>query len=171
MTWAAIGAAGISAGAGYLSSSSRKSTPGSAGQMIMAPQWRGTEDMFNAMQSSVTDTISRHEQGLAPRSFDKYAPYLRQNLERGVQTTYYGRPGDRTGSIQAAHEAGAQSGTGSKPGTANVNRVLQRYEEASLGIDEEIEKFRFETTQREYGTAMMAGIQMPQGPKYEKLGG
>lgn len=160
-----------SAGMGLLGNSSRKSSPGSPSQVVTMPQYSFTEPRLRLMSDFVSDNISRAGRGEAPAYFDRAVPAMRAGLERGVQTTYFGRPGDRTGSVQAALEAGSIAGTGPKPGSSMVNKALQRYEEAGKQIEEYISNARMNATQTSIGTSLQAGIQMPKGPDAQIIGG
>jgi hypothetical protein len=161
----------LNAGAGYLGNKSRKTTPGQAGGWQVAPQYSFTEPRRRLMSDFVSDNITRAGRGEAPAYFDRAEPMMRRGLERGVQNTYFGRPGDRTGSVQGALEAGALAGTGSRPGTANVNKALQRYEEAGLGIEEFISKERMRSTEDSVKMSLYASNQMAAGPAAQYVSG
>jgi hypothetical protein len=154
----------ISGAGGLLSSKTRSSAPGMGSQVMVAPQYSFTEPRLRLISDAISDNLMRIGRGEAPAYFERAVPSMRKGMERGVQTTYFGREGDRTGAVQAALEAGALAGTGSRPGTANMNKSLQRYEEASNAIEEKIAQMRMETSQNEYGRSMGYGIQMPKGP-------
>ena len=170
MSWAMIGAAG-SIGAGYLGNKTRQTSPGTPGGYMVAPQYSFTEPRLRLMSDFASDNITRAGRGEAPAYFERGVGKMRQGLERGVQTTYFGRAGDRTGSVQAGLEAGAIAGTGSRPGTANVNKALQRYEEAGLSIEEFIAKECMRSTEESIKTSMYYGSQIPGGPESQYITG
>lgn len=159
-----LGGAALSAGLGFLGNSQRKGSPGSGGTIAYPQQYSFTEPRMRLLSDFVSDNISRAGRGQAPAYFDRAVPDMRAGLERGVQTTYFGRPGDRTGSVQAALEAGSIAGTGPKPGSSMVNKALQRYEDAGKQIEEYISNARMNATQTSIGQSLQAGIAMPKGP-------
>lgn len=158
----------LSAGAGLLGSSTRKSTPGSGGQVMVAPQYSFTEPRLRLTSDFISDNLSRMQRGEAPAYFDRAVPAIRSSMQQGVDTTYFGRKGDRTapGTVNAALTAGALAGTGARPGLSGVNKTLTRYEEASNAIEDTIAKMRMEETSKAYGTNLYASAQLPKGPDY-----
>jgi len=156
---------------GFLGNSTRQSTPGSGGRIVELPQYSFTEPRLRLISDTVSDMISRISRGEAPAYYERALPSIKSGMERGLQTTFFGRPGDRTGSVQAAMEAGAISGTGPRPGTSGVNKVLARYEEGGKAIDEYLAKLGVDVTSDAYRTSLYAGLQIPQGPQTAQFSG
>lgn len=157
---------GLSAGAGWLANKTRKSQPGSGGgyDVVNLPQYSFTEPRLRLISDFVSDNLTRIGQGKRPAYYDAAVPYIRENLERPLRTTFFGRPGERTGTLQAAQEVSAALGVGPRASMAATNKALARYEDASKQIDEFIEKTGVDVTQESLRTSIYAGLSIPKGP-------
>lgn len=164
MTWAAIGAAGVSAGAGLIASKSgKKGTPGGT-QINVAPQYSFTEPRMNLVSDFISDQFRSIGEGNFPKYFENARPKIQANLERGLDRTFFGRPGNRTGIYSQKRASGAAMGMGPKATLALEGRVDDEFIDRERQIDEFIEQAGLNTTNQLLPSLIQGSNQMPKGP-------
>lgn len=161
---AAVGGLGLSAyntfagggdgGGGYIS-------PG----YIELPEYSHTRPRLQATSDFLVNNINRMNAGEMPEYFQRALPTLRESMSRPLYETYYGTPGERTGVLQGAMEAGAATGLGHSQTIANVNKALYKYAAEEKAIDEYLTKLGVDITQQAAMTMPQLAMQMPQGPQ------
>lgn len=133
--------------------------------VVTMPQYSFTEPRLKLASDFISSNLQRVSEGKFPAYYDAASPYIKSSLQRPLDQTYFGTAGNRsTSSTNVALQASAALGTGARAGTAQVNKAMQRYEDASKAIDEFIQKTGVDITQQSVGQMLTASNQMPKGP-------
>lgn len=156
---------------GAVNAGKQKGQAGGGGGIYVHPEYSWTQPQLKAIADHNIQTISSIDQGGEPLYWSRAKKKIQAGLDRGVQQTFFGTQGYRQGSVQAGLEASSALGVGPKAGAANVNRTLQRYEDANKAIDEFIAKTGVDVTQDALKTSIYSGIQAPRGPEVTAYGG
>jgi hypothetical protein len=170
VTWgglAASAAAGAgAAGAGYALSGGG----GEDGMMrqgydvVTLPQYSFTEPRLRLASDFVSDNISRMSRGEYPSYYGKALPKLRENMSRPNYQTYFGRPGDRSGTVNDAMAMGAMTGLKGKTAMAPANKLLKDYADKETAIDEYLTKMGVDVMMRDATAFPALAAAMPKGP-------
>lgn len=188
MTWAAIGAAGVTAGVGALAGGSRKSRSGVTGpQVVTLPQYSFTESRLRDTSDFISGNLQNLAEGKYPTYYQQALPTLRENQSRGLKEAYFGSSGttggqggnvssglgvNRSDSILGQiRSTGAALGTGPRAVIARENKALYDYANAEQEIDEYLTKIGVDIAQSDARFFTDASIRMPQGPSAQVIGG
>jgi hypothetical protein len=125
--WAASAApvVGLAGGLGSMFGGGGEGQPGSGGGVYLQPNdfpW-------------MTDRL-KQDYGQEPEWWKKIKPEMQAGMEQDTYETYYGTPGQRTGVMQGAVQAGAMTGIGPKATNANVSKVGSQYATARRQISD-----------------------------------
>lgn len=91
-------------------------------------------------------------------------PGMWNTMNRELEQTYYGRPGERYGVIPTALSAAAITGAGGGTADRAVSRKLSEYSDMASKIDEFISNLGMSGTLDTMKTAGTIGLGIPQGP-------
>ena len=128
-------------------------------------QYDWTEDAYNQIAQNALAQQDRVNQGQFSEWYGALRPQLRQGLDQGLQNTYFGAPGERQGTIQAAQQVGAQTGVGPKATHAQVNKQLYNYGQQSSAIDQYLAQLDYQTQQQDVDRYFNQIQSLPQGPQ------
>jgi hypothetical protein len=140
-------------------------------EFLQYPQYSYTEPRIRLTSDFVSDNIQNMAEGNFPSYYQKAYPKLRENLSRQNYQTYFGRPGQRTGAVQGAMEAGAMTGIGPKATNFQVNKQLQDYADKETAIDEYLTKLGVDITSSASVQFPQLSNQIPQGPQGQVVQG
>ncbi len=181
MTWGAIGAAGIGAGAGMIASKQKGGGGGTRPYQFLAyPEHAETRGRDRLMSDFVSSNVQRLSEGKTPAYYDAAVPGLSKAYKKGISENYFGGPGLRgPGIIDYQKGSGAAMGTGPSATLARENKALYDYSNklsdvdqyfAQLGVDiarEGSYKFPQLSTMLSRGPAgQVVGGQSYQNPNY-----
>jgi len=163
---ASVGGALAGAGASYgLSQLGGGGEGSSAGYNVQTmPQYSFTEPRLKLASDYVSQNISRMAEGKYPSYWDKLSPLIKGGLQSDLYRTYYGQPGNRTGSIQDAMSIGAMTGLKGKAAGAPANKQLMDYNNKSSSIDQYMASLGLNVMQQGEQTYLQGATSIPTGP-------
>lgn len=132
-------------------------------KIMRLPKYSFTEPRLRMMSDWVTDAFGNLAEGEPPWYWKKAAPRIRGGMMRGLQSQYYGMPG-QTGSMEAAREAGAAMGLGPKAQIAQVDKQLAKYNQQAQAIDEYMAQLDVSQMNQMAQLASQVGLGIPAGP-------
>lgn len=123
-------------------SSSESSNSGSGGSytqgydIVQYPTypWAATNQKY--LSDYYGGELERIRKGQNPEWWANAQPQIREGMSRGNYQATYGRPGERTGTMQTATEAGALTGLGARSTMAQTSKAAKDYAERERAIDE-----------------------------------
>jgi hypothetical protein len=146
--------------------------PGSIGQVVTLPTFDFTEPRFRALSEFVTENIQNIAEGGVPLFLERQLPTIRQGLERELQNTFFGIPGQREQAVIPQIESqAARLGTGGGTAVRQTERALDRFSQQSQRIDEFIAAQTLQGTQQTIGQLGAISQGIPQGPPSTVIGG
>lgn len=111
------------------------------------------------------EVLTRNKKGKSPAWWESALPQLREGMSRGNYESTYGRPGERTGTMQTATEAGALTGIGPKSTMAFTGKASKDYADREKSIDEYLTAQGVNVMQRSEEGALSGLANVPRGPE------
>ncbi len=149
----------------------KKGKEGTQGIMVQPlPQYSWTEPRLRLTSDYLTQNIERMGRGEMPVWWDKASKNLNQGMKKNLYETYYGRPGERTGVMQTAMQAGALGGVGPKGMVSNVRRASQDYASKSSQIDQYLTGLGADIMRQQEGMYLSESRSQPVGPPVATMG-
>jgi len=142
--------------------------------IVQMPQYSWTEPNRRLLADYLSQNMERMGRGEAPAWWDKAKPQIREGMSRQNRETYFGRPGERTGIMQATSQMGAMGGVGPKAMMAQGGKALQDYASQEKSIDEYLTGLGVDIQREGEGRYMTGLMGMPGGPETQivnKMGG
>lgn len=150
----------------------KKATTGVTGpQVITLPQYSFTEPRLQTTSDFISNNIDRMNRGEYPTYYQNALPTLRENMSRPLRETYYGRPGERTGAINAAMETGSITGIGPRTANAQATKQIRDYTDKESAIDEYLTKMGVDIMSQDAYRFPQLSMSMPKGPDATVLPG
>lgn len=167
MSWGMV-AMGVGSLAGGLLSGKGKG--GQTGyDVVQQPQYSFTEPRMRLASDYVSQNLARMQRGEYPAWYDKAQNTMRQGMQRNNYQATYGRPGQRTGTMQASMQAGAMGGLGPKSMMAQVGRAGQDYQNREKAINEYLAQQGVGVMQAGEQTYLDQSNRMPMGPAAQAI--
>jgi hypothetical protein len=158
----------VGAGASALFGGKGGGSSGGYTQQVQ-PQYSFTEPRLQMASDYVTGNLSRMAEGKFPTYYQKLAPQIKQGMTDSLYQTFYGQPGNRTGSIQDAMSIGAMSGLKGKRAMSPAYKQLMDYNTKSSAIDQYMAQLGMNVMQQGEQTYLNASNQMPTGPGSQNI--
>jgi hypothetical protein len=173
MSWAVTGAAAIG-GAASLGAAALAPKGGGVGPSVVNLP---TFDFFEPGAKEASDfqraQLATLAQGQFPQFFQNAIPQLRQELTSPLIERFFGREGERGGSIlDSATAVGSLTGVGGRSTTANVNKTLRDFATRAQSIDRFITQQGVDLT-KNFAQSIPRSLatEIPQGPPATAFGG
>lgn len=145
-------------------------------EVVTMPQYDFTEPRLRLISDFLSQQIGGLQQGQIPPwiksmfvgeggDLGKYgAGSIGAGLERQLQNTQFGLPGQRYGVIPSLLSTAAITGAGGATANRMVERASQNYSEQAKRIDEFISEQMYTGAQDTLGKSLAYGTGMPKGP-------
>jgi len=148
-------------------------------EVVNLPTYDFTEPRFRSMSDFVKDQFDSLGKGEMPVWLKNFlyggvvstagdavtsVPGTWNTMNKELESTYYGRPGERYGVVPSALSAAAITGAGAGTATRQVSRKLSEYKDMASKIDEFISNLGMSGTLDTMKTAGTIGLGIPQGP-------
>jgi hypothetical protein len=128
---------------------------GQTGYDLITPQQRPYDEANqNQLYSYGSDMLNRSKQGLAPAYFENSVYDLRKMMSDPLYRTYYGSPGQRTGTVQNAFNMGAMTGLGPKASMAQGQKAMYDYSQQESAIDQYLAALKMQSMQNQETTGL-----------------
>lgn len=135
---------------------------------LQNPQYDWTEGLLKDQAGFYGDELSRIRRGEAPAYWDSLEGSIRNQQQGDLDLRYFGREGERGGSIMdIMQSAGAQGGIGMRGTNANVTKGLRDFSRERQTIENYITQLRAGEMQNAYNTIPGGINALSQGPEGE----
>jgi len=135
-------------------------------QWLEDPSYSWTEPLREDQAGFYGDELSRIREGRAPSYWDSLEGSIRDQQQGDLQQRYFGREGERGGSIMdTMMSAGAQTGIGPRGTQANVTKGLKDYSKERQTIENYITQLRAQEMQNAYNTIPTGINNLASGPE------
>lgn len=158
----------VGAGASKLLGGGGGGSSGGYTQQAM-PQYSFTEPRMQMASDYITQNIQRMNEGKYPTYYDKLAPQIKQGMSDSLYQTFYGQPGNRTGSVQDAMSIGAMAGLKGKRAMTPAYKQIMDYNTKSSAIDQYMAQLGLGVMTQGEQTYLNASNQMPTGPGAQNM--
>lgn len=170
-TWmaaAVMGSAVIGAGsqAGWFGGggNSGGSAQGGGSTMMQPAMWDQTEGDQTQLSNYLNSMLGRTGAGQLSGGMQSYFDKLRKQSSDVNYMSTYGRPGERTGTMGTALEAGALTGLGARSTMAQTGKVSKDYADREAAIDAFFAQQGIGVMQDQEKTAIQGMMMKSQGP-------
>lgn len=136
------------------------------GGVVTFPEYSFTEPRLKLTSDFLTQQLDNLMKGEAPPYLQAALPGIESDLRTKLRKTYYGRPGERTGSVMnAGYETAAALGIGPKAAIAQSRKSQKDYAEKASEIDRYIEQIQLDAMNQVATSVPQYSMQMPVGPR------
>ena len=135
-------------------------------QWLEDPSYSWTEGLREDQAGFYGDELARIREGRAPSYWDSLEGSIRGQQQSDLQQRYFGREGERGGSIMdTMMSMGAQTGIGPRGTSANVTKGLKDFSKERQTIENYITQLRAQEMQNAYNTIPGGINQLASGPE------
>lgn len=130
------------------------------------PQYGWTKDLLENQAGFYGDELNRIRSGQAPSYWAGLESSIRDQQQGDLDRNYFGRPGERGGSMMDNYMSlGAQTGIGPRGTQAQVTKGLRDYSQERSTIENYISQLRAGEMQNAYNTIPGGINNLSQGPQ------
>jgi len=132
-------------------------TEGTAPQRVNTwlenPQYDWTQPLLKKQAGFYSDEMDRIQRGEAPSYWGGLETSLRNQQMQPLEQSYFGREGERGGSmVDIAKSAGAMTGLGPRGTNANVTKQLRDFSQERSRIEDYISQLKSQSMENAYNT-------------------
>lgn len=142
-------------------SKNESSSPGTAGYLQAIPDDPYASQLFSDTAQYLNQNIGAYSAGKTPAYIDTAINTMDAGAQQTLYQNTFGLPGRRTGTTQAATEAGAMTGVGPKATNSLVGKALDTWQEGSRLVKEKLAELKMGAIQNDLGMTLQGVSSLP----------